>query len=192
MTVALIIAKGQSTRLKNKNWIDFGTRFPDGPKPMFQWNVEKCLTIFKKVYVSSDNEFILSRSVQIGASPIKRPIELCDDVANVPVYLHAYKEMMVKPDIIVAVQANSPTTKMWLIKEAKELMEKRNYEELITCHPDYSIYGSIWAMTAFRLEHYEEICGDFHHHKPDALLVDPSIDIHDYKDLLKANLNRNL
>ena len=178
--VGLMIVKKDSRRLKDKNWMDFKG------KPMFQWNLEKCLRIFEKVYISSDYDFILDRALDLGAVPIKRPLELCrEGVPSVPVFKHAYSKMMVKPNIIISVQGNSPTIKERLIKEAKELME-RGYDELMTCHPDFTIYGSIWGVNSYRLEYYEEICGDFYNHKPDVLLVDPSINIHTLGDFKKA------
>lgn len=180
-SVALIIAKGNSRRLKNKNWLDFNG------KPMFAWNVIKCVKIFKQVYVSSDSEYILRKANQLGAIPIKRPLELCQEgVPNIPVYLHAYDEMNPKPDIIVSVQANSPTLKEWRIEEVKKLMEIMGYGEMITCHADYKIYGSIWALNAFTLNNYESITGSHYKHKPNCLLPDPSVDIHNLYDLTRA------
>jgi len=186
--VALIIAKSNSRRLKNKNWLDFKQN--GVTKPMFAWNVIKCKKIFKKVYVSSDSEYILKYANALGAIPIKRPLELCQNkVPSVPVFKHAYDEMNPKPDVIVSVQANSPTLKEWLIEDAKKLMEVMEYGELMTCHTNYKIYGSIWAMNAFTLNNYEAITGSYYEHKPNCLLIDKSVDIHDYEDYNKANEN---
>ncbi len=55
-TVGLVIAKGHSRRLKEKNFRDFCG------KPMFMWAVEKCLKVFDETYVSSDNDFILEEA----------------------------------------------------------------------------------------------------------------------------------
>lgn len=174
-SVGLIIAKKNSSRLAQKNFINFCG------KPMFVWNLEKLLKIFDKVYVSSDCETILKEAGKRGAITIERPADLCGDTPNIPVYQHALK-FMENPEIIVAVQANSPTIRESLIKEAKELMEKNNCQELITCHPDSKIYGSIWAMTKDRLEKY----GDPFAPEPDVLLADDSIDIHTEEDLRRA------
>ena len=51
--VGLILAQGKSKRLEGKNRLLFKG------KPMFLWNVEKCLKIFSRVYVSSDDDWIL-------------------------------------------------------------------------------------------------------------------------------------
>jgi hypothetical protein len=147
---------------------------------MFLVNVEKCLKIFEKVYVSSDDQWILNLAKSVGAIPIKRDEELCGDTPNIPVYQHALKHMR-GVDGIVAVQANSPTINPNLIVTARKMIWL-GAEEVMTCDTDYKIYGSIWALTRDRLENY----GDPYKPKPDILLVDPSVDIHTEKDLEKA------
>lgn len=149
---------------------------------MFLVNVEKCLTLFKQVYVSSDSPEILKQAEAVGAIPIYRGAELCGDTPNIPVYQHAL-EQMGDVDGIVAVQANSPSIKRTLISLASELL-LMEVKEVMTCHQDYSIYGSIWAINAKRLREY----GDPYNPKPTILLVDNSIDIHTEEDLWKAKL----
>jgi CMP-N-acetylneuraminic acid synthetase len=180
---ALIIAKGSSKRLPNKNKLDFNG------KPMFQWNVEKCLRIFSRVYVSSDDSYILETAEWIGAIPIKRDQDLCGDVPNIPVYRHALQYMN-GVDGIVAVQANSPTISSNLIRISKELLEK-GFQEIMTMHEDRTIYGSIWALSRYRLETYK----DFYNPNPDVLLYDKSIDIHcwlDYKNAKQCHLRKEI
>ena len=168
----LIIAKKNSRRLPRKNWRNFNG------KPMFLWNVEKCLDRFEPTYVSSDYWYILELAKRIGAMPIERP-ETLSESPNITVYRHAQKIM--RADIIKAVQANSPTIRPDLIEITQEIL-KLGCQELITCHPDYSDYGSIWAMTSERLENYK----DPYNSKPEILLVDDSVDIHTYSDFQKA------
>ena len=179
-SVGLIIAKKNSNRLKNKNFLDF-----DG-KPMFVWNLEKMLKIFNKVYVSSDYDFILEISKHLGAIPIKRPVELCGDVPSVLVFKHAF-EFMDNPDIIVSVQANSPTVNESLIERAKELMEKYLYNELATCHSDLRPYYSVWGIAREKLLNYKDPIN----RTPDIFLVDNSVDIHtkeDFEEALKQKI----
>jgi len=109
---------------------------------------------------------------------------MSDDAPNIPVYRHAF-EYMDNPDAIVAVQANSPTIEIRLVERAKQIM-KLGCQELLTCHTDYKIYGSIWAMTKERLESY----GNPYNPKPEVLLIDNSIDIHIYKDFKRAENGR--
>ena len=172
MTVGLIIAKKDSQRLINKNWRDYNG------KPMFQWNLEKCLRIFDKVYVSSDYNLILDISKELGAIPIKRPPELLD-TPNIPVYQHAMKQMK-DVDIIVAVQVNSPDIDEKLINDVKYLMEYGFYE-IMTCHQNRKIYGSIWALNTKLLKKYP--MNRYYFPQPELLLVDKSKDIHFKEDL---------
>ena len=181
---ALILAKGHSRRLRGKNTKDFhGT-------PMFMVNVKKCLKIFDQVYVSSDDMEILNKARLAGAIPIWRDEDLCGEVPNITVYQHALKEMK-DVDAIVAVQACSPTVSELNIVRAKTLMEI-GYNEVMTCYPPvnkeiyhdqaFPIYGSIWAISKWKLENYE----DPYKPEPEALLVDSSVDIHNFRDYLKA------
>lgn len=181
-STALIIAKKNSSRLKDKNFLNFCG------KPMFIWNLEKCLKVFNEVYVSSDYNYILDEAKKLGAVPVKRPAELCQsDVPSIPVFKHALG-FMDKPDIIVVVKADSPTLKIELIERAKELMEKYKYNELMTAYPvkgyenKNHLYGSIWALTKDRLENYQ----DGWKPEPEILLIDESIDIHTKEDFIKA------
>lgn len=149
-------------------------------EPMFLTNVRKCLELFDRVYVSSDSPEILRMAENIGAHPIYRGISLCGDTPNIPVYQHAMSHM--EPiQGIVAVQANSPTIDPKIISDVCE-MTMMGYKEIMTCHPDHSIYGSVWAMTAERLENY----GDPYKPTPEVLVVDNSIDIHTQGDLAEA------
>jgi len=173
---ALILAKSGSKRLKDKNILWFHG------KPMFLVNIEKCVKIFEKVFVSSDSELMLREAKEVGAIPIKRGQDLCGDTPNIPVYQHALKHMGELGGII-AVQANSPNLEHNLIVLAKNIMES-GAQELLTCHEDYSIYGSIWAISKLRLDSYP----DPYNPKPDVMLVDTSVDIHTRHDYNKALL----
>ena len=124
---SLILAKGQSKRLPHKN-----IRMFHG-KPMFLWNVEKCLGIFDECYVSSDSDKILKMAKKAGAIPIKRNKALCGNVPNIPIYQQSLKAMK-DADVIVAIQACSPTIDEWLLETTKNLMLS-GCKELMTCHP---------------------------------------------------------
>jgi len=170
----LVIAKGSSKRLPQKNRLDLNG------KPMFLWNVQKLLRIVPRVYVSSDDPWILDEAEWAGAIPIKRPPELCGETPNIPVYQHALG-FMNGVDGIIAVQANSPTIDSHLIEIAKELL-LAGFKEIMTMHKGGSIYGSIWAIRADKLRNY----GDPYKPNPSILLVDSSIDIHTQEDFIKA------
>lgn len=168
--MALLLAKAGSKRLPGKNKLPFYGR------PLWQINTEKCLKIFDRVYVSSDDIELLHEAWSMGAIPIERGEELCGDTPNIPVYQHAL-EKMGDVDAIVAVQVNSPTVHPNLIEVVKGLAEM-GVHEIMTVHKDYSIYGSVWALSVPKLLNY----GDPYKPEPWVLLVDNSIDIHTQED----------
>jgi len=167
--------KEHSKRLPGKNTKDFNG------KPMFVWNLLKCLGLFKNVYVSSDSQSILNIARLHGAKAILRGDDLVGEVPDIPVYQHALKHMG-DTSGIVAVHANNPTIEKNLIAIIKKLIEG-GVPEVMTTHPmDHSenyhaqtnrIYGSIRGMSRGRLENYK----DPYRPDPEILVVDTSIEI---------------
>lgn len=178
-SVGLLLVKQNSKRLKNKNTL------PINGKPMWQVNTEKCLEIFDKTYISSDSDEILKQAEDLGAIPIKRGEELCGDTPNITVYKHALEEIECTyfdtPDAIVAVQANSPTIDKDIINRVKDRVEG-GVSEVMTCHEDCSIYGSVWGLSREKIENY----GDPYNPEPTVLIVDKSIDVHTLEDYNKV------
>lgn len=165
----LMLVKRHSKRLPNKNIL------PINGEPMFVVNLKKCLEIFTKVYVSTDDYEIYREAEKLGAHAILRDDELCGDTPNIPVYQHAMEYM--DCDAFVAVQANSPTIDKSVITSCyAELL--LGALEVITVHEDGGIYGSCWGMTRDRLENYE----DPYNPQPDVLILDTSVDIHSERD----------
>jgi len=172
--VGLLGAKANSKRLPNKALLDFHG------KPMFQWNVEKGVKIFKKMYVTSDSKEILKKSEELGAIPIMRYDPKLMKCPNITYYKHAL-QYMDNPDVIVAIQINSPTVDVKLIKRVKELME-RGYDEVKTCHEDYTDYGSVWAINVKKLKVYSNP----YKANPNVWIIDRSVDIHNKNDYRRA------
>lgn len=172
----LILAKSDSKRLPGKNLLMFHG------KPMFLHNLDKCLGIFDKVFVSSESEDILDWADSRGAYAIKRPAELCGDVPNIPVYKHAV-QFMGEVDAIVAVQANSPTLMPIIIKEIKDVMQY--YEEAMTVHPNGKKYGSVWGLSIKRLDQYQDTYS-YYNPEPQYVVEDSSVDIHNIQDFNNA------
>lgn len=174
--VGLMGVKKNSSRLKNKGW-----RYFFG-KPLFVHNLEKGLHLFDEFYVSSDYDAVLKIAEQMGALPIVRNSEDKNliDGPNITYYQHAY-QFMGEPDVIVAIQANSPSLEPETIETVIQLMKEGN-QEVKTCHGDKSDYGSVWAMTKERLFNYKNP----YHAKPDVWIRCDSIDIHTISDLRDA------
>lgn len=144
---------------------------------MYLINLEKCLRLFDKVYVSTDDQEIANVVKKKGAIPIMRGEELCGDCPNIPVYQHAATKIR-NFDGIIAVQANSPLIDTFVLETVKRVLEEGGRDEVMTCHEGGSIYGSVWGISFKKLKNY----GDPYDPHPDVMVVDTSIDIHDERD----------
>lgn len=179
-----MLVKEKSKRLPGKN-----TKLFKG-KPMFLWNLEKCLSVFDDVYVSSDSYEILQLASKHGAIAIHRGEELCGDVPDIPVFQHALSKMPKEVTGVVAVHANNPTIDRNLIAIIKRGLEM-GVPEVMTCHPmtkldkykeqSNHVNGSIRGMSRDRLENY----GDPYHPNPEMLVVDNSLEIETPEDYNK-------
>lgn len=107
--IAIIPARGGSKGIPGKNLIDFCG------KPLLSWSIlqaQEAITV-NQVYVSSNDNQILSIASQFGAIPIKRPQDLATDTASSEGALrHVLTEIEKSndndPDLIVFLQATSP------------------------------------------------------------------------------------
>lgn len=184
LVVCLLIVKGDSRRLPKKNLLPFHG------EPMFIRNVRKCLNLFDHVYVSSESEDVLMLAAEAGAKPIARPKDLCGEVPDIPVYLHAWKHM---PPILglVTVHADTPLVDPQIIATTRDLIYA-GVNEVITGHPitperrykdqHSKIYGSVRGLSVTRLVTY----GDPYRPKPDVIIIDPSIEVEDQTSYEKA------
>ncbi len=107
-TYSIIIARGGSKGIKNKNLVHINK------KPLIFWTIFQSLKSKKidEVWVSSDNEKILTVSKKMGAKIIKRPKKFSHDKASSEsAWMHAVntiKKINPKKDIIIAPQVTSP------------------------------------------------------------------------------------
>ena len=114
---SIILARGASKGLKNKNILNFCG------KPLILWTIEACISSgIEDVYVSSDSDKILKLSRDYGAKIIKRPKKLSqDNSSSESCWLHAInylKQQNLNYEIIVAPQVTSPIRKNNDIKRA--------------------------------------------------------------------------
>ena len=75
MNLAIIPARGNSKRIKNKNIVNFLG------KPIIYWSIKAAIKtkIFDKIIVSTDDEKISKLSLKFGAEiPFRRPSHLAD------------------------------------------------------------------------------------------------------------------
>ena len=107
--VAIIPARGNSKRFKNKNVHKIKK------KPMIIYTIDACKdsSLLNHFYVSSENKNILEMSKKNEAGIIKRPNSLSkDDVFKMEVIKHALleieKKLGKKATLVASLQANSP------------------------------------------------------------------------------------
>ena len=188
--ILLTIAKGNSKRLKNKNKIDYRG------KPMFLWNLEKGISITKDYYFNSDDEEMINSAKKLGLKIIKRERTLLGpEIPSRLIFKSCFKKIPKNIDGILHVQANSPNLKKNLIISALKMMKLDGIEEILSCDKNYNQYGSVWGITRKRIKQYNmnKRIHDRKVIKPDCLLVDNSIDIHNIRDLklsLKQSIKR--
>ena len=107
-TVAVILARGGSKGIPRKNLVDLCGR------PLLVWSILSAVDAdgVDSVWVSSDDDEILSVSAAAGANTISRPIELADDVATSESgWVHALDVIerdQGRVDLVVGLQATSP------------------------------------------------------------------------------------
>ncbi len=107
--VAIIPARGNSKRFKNKNI----HKIKKNPMIVYTINACKESSLLNHFYVSSENKKILEISKKNKAGVIKRPNNLSkDDVFKIDVVKHALleieKKLGKKASLVASLQANSP------------------------------------------------------------------------------------
>jgi len=179
----LMIAKGTSKRLKNKN-----KKIYKG-KQMFLWNLKKGLSITKNFYFNSDDNEMIAISKKLGLKTIQRDKKL--QGAEIPsrlIFDSCLKKMPKNIDGILHIQANSPNIDINLIKCGLKMMQFDEIQELLTCDKNYNQYGSLWGITRKRIKKYN-MNKNIHDRKvikPDCYLLDESVDIHNIKDFRRS------
>lgn len=128
---AIILARGGSKGIKNKNIIDFCG------KPLLVWTIEQAIQskYISSIWVSSDNEKILKLAKHSGAEIIERPKKFASDTSSsINAYIHAisYIEKFNSIDSIVALQVTSPIRESIDIDRAILKFEKFNYDSLFS------------------------------------------------------------
>lgn len=112
MNVAIIPAKGKSTRIPSKNF-----RLFDG-KPMLVYSIEAARNsrLFQRIFVSTDHWQVAEIAEKNGAEVIKRPARLTeDDVGTQAVMAHALSNLPkrfgilpIKPEYVCCIYATCP------------------------------------------------------------------------------------
>jgi len=142
--LAIIPAKLDSTRLKNKN-----IRELNG-KPMFLHSVDytNASRYDVEVIVSSESDVVEEICNQYEVRFHKRPAELCGDVEVVDVYEHIINEINEEYDIVVGLQPDNPN-RVNTLDECLDYMIENKYDDIITIDDTYRRSG---AMRLFKYD----------------------------------------
>lgn len=133
IAVAIILARGGSKGIPNKNIIDFCG------KPLIAWTIEQINEIKKinSIWVSSDSESILETGKKYGAETIFRPPEISGDTATSESgWLHALsviEERIGRVDIVLAPQVTSPLREPKDIEKGLDLFEEYGFDSMFSC-----------------------------------------------------------
>lgn len=132
-TYAIILARGGSKGIKNKNLINFLG------KPLLEWTIDHCLNCkyIKEIFVSSDSESILNFACKKNVTPVSRPLYLAkDDSSSEDAWLHALDfindKYGNKIDYILAPQVTSPLRNKEDFSKALEKMKKEKLDSLLS------------------------------------------------------------
>lgn len=154
--LVLIPARGGSEGIARKNLRSLAG------KPLITYSIENALaSAFKPdVYVSSDDDEILSIAAKLGAQPYKRPAELADGETTLdPVIYDAYHAISQQNgksyDLIVTLQPTSPLLKTTSLDAALSTMiERPEIDTVISAKDDTHL---TWRQEGDRfVPNYEE------------------------------------
>tara|TARA_B100001287_G_scaffold12934_1_gene9700 strand:+ start:1163 stop:1720 length:558 start_codon:yes stop_codon:yes gene_type:complete len=133
--IAIIPARGGSKRLKKKNI------FVLKGKPLIAYTIEACKSSknIDDIYVSSDDDEILSISKEYGAKPLKRALSISDDNTPKIEVIRAvlkHKKLLKdgKPEIVVIPQANSPEISTKNIDDGLNFMKQHDLWEVMSAN----------------------------------------------------------
>ena len=131
-TIAIILARGNSVSIKNKNLKKINN------KPLLEWSINHCKNsqFINQVWVSSDSKKILNFSLKKGAKAILRPKKYATSNSSSEIaWLHAIKYLEKKKiifDTIVAPQATSPIRGKNDFDKALIKFELNNFDSLFS------------------------------------------------------------
>ena len=131
--VAIILARGGSKGIKNKNLINVNN------KPLIGWTIENALKCkeLSGIFVSSDSKKILECAKSFGCETIKRPSEISSDSSTSETgWLHALNHLKNKlnilPELILAPQVTSPIRKKDDFSKAINSFIDNKYDSLLS------------------------------------------------------------
>ena len=140
--VVIILARSGSKGIPKKNLIKFCG------KPLLAWSIQQAKNAkgVSSIWLSSDDEKILSIGKQYGINLIKRPKSLSKDSSSGDDgYLHAINKIeknKEKIDLVIGSQVTSPIRESSDIEKAIKKFYRFKYDSLISVSPIGDFY--IW------------------------------------------------
>ena len=131
-TVAIIPARGGSKGVPRKNLVHVCG------KPLIAWSILQAQLAhhIDTVWVTSDDDEILSVAESFGARPIRRPAEISSDQASSEsAWLHAIdaiESQGVAIDLVVAMQATSPIREATDLDGGLQTLREQGYDSLLS------------------------------------------------------------
>ena len=178
MIIAVIPAKGDSRRLKNKNIKDVNN------KPLLYWSVKLAekFKLINKIFISTDSTKIQNLSKKMNIEIIKRSKKLGGETPIIDVYKHAYNILSKKFKIkaIVGMQPDHPDRKNTADKVIK-IFNKGKLDELFTYDKKRKQNGAYYIISKKVLTGGNSI--------KQKRILDDCTNIHFLKDLKKAEKN---
>ncbi len=123
--LAIILARGGSKGIPNKNILDFCGH------PLVAWSImqSKITPNIDEVYVSSDSYKILEIAKKYGAKTIKRPDSISGDTSkSEEAILHALQHLNEKYEIIIMLEPTAPLRKPLDLSQSIEYFRKHNLD----------------------------------------------------------------
>ena len=129
MNIAIIPARANSKRIKNKNITNFFG------KPIIYWPIKMAKTskLFKKVFVSTDSKKISDISKRYGAEvPFLRPKKISNDKAGIlEVIKHSInflEKKKIKFEYVCCIFATAPFLKKKIIQKSFDLLKRGKFD----------------------------------------------------------------
>jgi CMP-N-acetylneuraminic acid synthetase len=173
MIIAIIPAKGESTRLPNKNM------YPILGKPMLEYSIDyaRKSRLIERIYVSTDSSDIADYAKAQKLEVIMRGRELGGDTPIVKVYEHAVSKIDVPIEVVVGIQPDHPDRLSDVDQAIQQLIDKK-LDEIITVDIAGKVNGSLKIISAKSLR--EGKIGRV------ITMMDNCINIHDLNDVKQA------
>lgn len=174
MIVIVIPAKGDSSRLPNKNMHDLNGR------PMIDYAILEARQSNRAdaIFVSTDSDKIAEHAAALGVTVIRRPTSLGGEVPLFDVYRHAAEHIgLNKIDVMIGLQADHPD-RIMNVDSALAIFEEKVADYMTSTEADGTVNGAYKMYTRKMLE-----TNDPQKH---IVIIDDCTNVHYAEDLARA------